>query len=114
MVPAPAAILALLALKLLDKERRSHIDDFNLDQATGLFAGLNVLPKKSFVTAYSYRTIRDNQLGLLGGWVPALAPCCSPRPIPSRWTSIPSPTGATRPGSISTICRSAARPDPAS
>ncbi len=46
-VPADAAILSLLALKLLDKERRSHIDDFNLDEALGLFAGLNILPKKS-------------------------------------------------------------------
>src|SRR5262249_39282454 len=55
MVPAPAALLSLLALKLLDKERRSHIDDFNCDEALGLFAGLNVLPKKSFVTDYSYR-----------------------------------------------------------
>ena len=44
MVPAPAALLSLLALKLLDKERRSHIGDFNFDEALGLFAGLNVLP----------------------------------------------------------------------
>ena len=29
------------------------------------------------------------------------------RPTPSRWTSIPSPIGATRPGSISTIQDSA-------
>jgi hypothetical protein len=40
----------LLALKLLDKERRSHIDDFNFDQALGLFAGLNILPKKNQLT----------------------------------------------------------------
>src|SRR6516162_4648506 len=58
MVPAPAALLSLLALKLLDKERRSHIDDFNCDEALGLFAGLNVLPKKSYATDYSYRTHR--------------------------------------------------------
>jgi len=38
MVPAVSALLALLALKLLDKERRSHIDDFNCDEALGLFA----------------------------------------------------------------------------
>jgi hypothetical protein len=31
MIPAPAALLSLLTLKLLDKERRSHIDDFNAD-----------------------------------------------------------------------------------
>ena len=39
MVPAPSALLSLLALKLLDKERRSHIDDFNFDEALGMFAG---------------------------------------------------------------------------
>jgi hypothetical protein len=48
MVPAPSALLSLLALKLLDKERRSHIGDFNFDEALGLIAGLNILPKKSF------------------------------------------------------------------
>jgi len=45
MVPAVSALLSLLALKLLDKERRSHISDFDFDEALGLFAGLNVLPK---------------------------------------------------------------------
>lgn len=93
MVSAPAAILALLVLKLLDKERRSHIDDFNTDEALGLFAGLNILPKKSFATAYSYRTTRANQLGLLRGWVPALGAALFPEadtfsldfhPIPYR------------------------------
>ena len=80
MVPAPSALLSLLALKLLDKERRSHIDDFNTDEVLGLFAGLNVLPKKSFATAYSYRAIRDQQRGLLQGWVKALAPVMFPDP----------------------------------
>jgi hypothetical protein len=73
LIPAPAALLSLLALKLLDKERRSHIDDLNFDEAVGLFAGLNVLPKKSYATAYSYRTVRDNQRALLVGWVGALS-----------------------------------------
>jgi hypothetical protein len=72
-VPAPSALLSLRALKLLDKERRSHIDDFNFDEALGLFAGLNVLPKKSYATAYSYRTGRDDQRALLAGWVRALS-----------------------------------------
>ena len=36
MVPADAALLSLLTLKLLDKERRSHIDDFNFEEAAGL------------------------------------------------------------------------------
>jgi hypothetical protein len=73
MVPAAAALLSLLALKLLDKERRSHIDDFNFDEAVGLFAGLNILPKKSYATASSYRTLRDHQRTLLAGWVRALS-----------------------------------------
>ncbi|MBV8429654.1 MAG: hypothetical protein JO244_00710 [Solirubrobacterales bacterium] len=80
MIPAPAALLSLLALKLLDKERRSHIDDFNCDEALGLFAGLNVLPKKSYATAYSYRTGRDNQRALLAGWVRGLSGLLFPRP----------------------------------
>ena len=60
-------MLSLLALKLWDKERQSHIDDFNFDEAPGLFAGRNILPKKSFATDYSSRTTRDHQFGLLRG-----------------------------------------------
>jgi len=93
MIPAHGALLSGLALKLLDKERRSHIDDFNCDEALGLFAGLNVLPKKSFLTDYSYRTARPQQQGLLAGWVGGLAPLLFPQakafsldfhPIPYR------------------------------
>jgi hypothetical protein len=93
MVPADAAILSLLTLKLLDKERRSHIDDFNFDEALGLFAGLNVLPKKSFATDYSYRTEREQQKKLLAGGVKQLSPLLLPdadsfaldfHPIPYR------------------------------
>ncbi len=93
MVPADAALLSLLTLKLLDKERRSHIDDFNFEAALGLFAGLNVLPKKSFATDYSYRTQRHQQQKLLAGWVKRLSPLLLPEanafsldfhPIPYR------------------------------
>ena len=93
MIPAVSALLSLLALKLLDKERRSHINDFNFDEAVGLFAGLNVPPKKSYATAYSYGTVREQQQKLLSGWVGALAPLLFPQarsfaldfhPIPYR------------------------------
>jgi hypothetical protein len=93
MVPAPAALLSLLTLKLLDKERRSHITDFDFDEALGLFAGLNVLPKKSYATDYSYRTTRTCQRALLARWIAALAPLLFPdarefaldfHPIPHR------------------------------
>jgi hypothetical protein len=78
MVPADAALLSLLALKLLRKERLSHIDDYNIDDGLGLFAGLNVLPKKSFATDYSYRTQRQQQEKLLGAWVQKLSPVLLP------------------------------------
>ncbi|CAN5766070.1 hypothetical protein BH23PLA1_BH23PLA1_43970 [soil metagenome] len=78
MVPADAALLSLLTLKFLDKERRSHIDDFHFEDALGLFAGLNILPKKSFATDYSYRAGPDQQPRLLAGWVKRLAPLLLP------------------------------------
>jgi hypothetical protein len=93
MVPAPSALLSLLALKLLDKERRSHITDFDFDEAIGLFAGLNVLPKRSYAADYSYRTTRPCQQALLSRWVTGLAPllfadaqefCADFHPIPHR------------------------------
>lgn len=74
MIPADAALLSLLTLKLLDKERLSHIDDFNFEEALGLFAGLNILPKKTFIGNYSYRTDRVHQQKLLAGWVQKLSP----------------------------------------
>jgi hypothetical protein len=93
MIPAASALLSLLALKLLDKERRSHVNDFSFDEALGLFCGLNVSPKKSFLTEYSYRTTRDHQRALLAGWVSALSGLLFPQastfsldfhPIPYR------------------------------
>lgn len=59
MIPPTQAILALLAGKLVGKRRISHIDDLNFDAGAGLFAGLNVLPKTTYATDYSYRTQRD-------------------------------------------------------
>jgi hypothetical protein len=73
MIPATAALRSLLARKLLDKERRSHVNDFNFEEALGLFAGLNVLPKKSFLTEYSSRSDRPQQRALLAGWVAGLS-----------------------------------------
>jgi hypothetical protein len=93
MIPPASALLSLLVLKLLDKERRSHVNDFNFDEALGLFAGLNVLPKKSFLAAYSHRTQRQHQRALLAAWVRALSALLFPQasafsldfhPIPYR------------------------------
>ena len=93
MVPATSALLSLFALKLLDKERRSHISNCNFDEALGLFAGLNMLPKMTFATDYSYHTQRRHQHRLLAGWLTHLAPlllpeatmfCLDFHPIPYR------------------------------
>ena len=81
MVPADAALLRLLTRKLLDKERRSHIDDFNFEGARGRFAGLNILPKKRFATDSSYRAAPKQQRRLLAGWVKRLAPLLLPEAV---------------------------------
>ena len=57
-IPALQALLALLAPKLLGKRRVSHIHDLATDEGAGLFAGLNLLPKTTYATDYSYRTER--------------------------------------------------------
>jgi transposase len=57
-IPPLQAILALLAPKLLGKRRVSHISDLCDDEGAGLFAGLNVLPKATYATDYSYQTER--------------------------------------------------------
>jgi hypothetical protein len=72
-IPPTQAILALLAGKLLGKRRISHIDDLNFDAGAGLFAGLNVLPKTTYATDYSYRTQREMNQRLVDALVARLA-----------------------------------------
>jgi transposase len=57
-IPPLQALLALLVPKLLGKRRVSHISDLCHDAGAGLFAGLNVLPKITYATDYSYKTER--------------------------------------------------------
>jgi transposase len=57
-IPPLQALLALLTPKLLGKRRVSHISDLCCDEGAGLFAGLNVLPKATYATDYSYKTER--------------------------------------------------------
>jgi hypothetical protein len=53
MVPAQQALRSLLALKLIGKERNSHVMNLVFDEGLALFAGLNVMPKRSYLSAYS-------------------------------------------------------------
>jgi len=46
--------LSILSLKLLGNERYSHVGDRVFDPGLGLFAGLNVLPKCTALSTYSY------------------------------------------------------------
>jgi hypothetical protein len=55
MVPAGCALRSLLALKLFGNARHSHVMSSVLDEGLALFAGLNVVPKRSFLTEYSCR-----------------------------------------------------------
>jgi hypothetical protein len=53
-IPAQNYFLSFLALKLLGNERFSHVGDHSFDPGLGLFAGLNVLPKCTPMSTYSY------------------------------------------------------------
>ena len=53
MIPPTQALLSLLALKLSGKERKSHVMDLVFDEGVALFAGLNVVPKTTYLSAYS-------------------------------------------------------------
>ena len=55
MVPAGAAMRSLLALKCYGVARTSHAMASVFDDGLGLFAGLNVIPKRSFLSEYSCR-----------------------------------------------------------
>jgi hypothetical protein len=52
-IPTEQAIRSLLALKLICKERTSHVMDMVFDQGIALSAGLNVVPERSYLAAYS-------------------------------------------------------------
>ncbi len=68
-IPPLQYFLSFLALKLIGKERLSQINDLNFDQGMGLFAGLNVLPKSTAISDYSYRLDSHILDGLLRGFV---------------------------------------------
>jgi hypothetical protein len=81
-LPALSYLLSFLAAKLLGTERYAHIGDHSFDPGIGVFAGLNVLPKCTAMSTYSYSldevhilrlqeafVKRAEKLGLYGGHV---------------------------------------------
>ena len=55
MIPASCALRSLLGLKLFGTARHGHVMSAVLDEGLALFAGRNVIPKRSFRTEYSCR-----------------------------------------------------------
>jgi len=70
-VPAAAAVRSLLALKLFGSARHSHVMGSVFDEGLALFAGLNVIPKRSFLTEYSCRVHPNAHRKLMRLWFDA-------------------------------------------
>ncbi len=68
LIPAAHALRACLALKLWAIERKRDVMALVADEGLGLFAGLNVSPKKSFLSEYSHRIDHARTLRLLAAW----------------------------------------------
>ena len=54
MIPAISYFLSFLAVKLVGTQRYAHMGDHAFDSGLGLFAKLNVLPKTTAMSTYSY------------------------------------------------------------
>jgi hypothetical protein len=68
MIPAEQAVRTLLALKLIGKERKRHVMDLVFDQGIALFAGINVVPERSYLAAYSSRVDHRMNMRLMEAW----------------------------------------------
>ena len=79
MVPAGHAMRSLLALKLYGDARRSHFMSEVFDDGLALFAGLNVIPKRSFLTEYTCRVHPGAYPKLMSSWFAAVSEMGLPR-----------------------------------
>jgi hypothetical protein len=68
MIPATHALRSCLALKLWAIERKSHVMALVADEGLALFAGLNAIPKKSYLSEYSSRIDPSKTTRLLAAW----------------------------------------------
>jgi len=55
VIGATQACLSMLFLKLIGGERLSHIAAYDQEPGLGIFAGLNILPKTTYMNTYSCR-----------------------------------------------------------
>jgi hypothetical protein len=75
MIPCAEAFRACLALKLWSIERKSHVMALAADEGLALFSGLNVTPKKSYLSEYSSRITPRQTDRLLAAWHEQLSGC---------------------------------------
>jgi hypothetical protein len=68
MIPAEHALRSCLALKLWSIQRHSHIMALVADEGLALFAGLNAIPKKSYLSEYSSRVSHSKTTQMLATW----------------------------------------------
>jgi transposase len=68
VIPAPHALRSAVALKLWSIERKNHIMALVADEGLALFAGLNAIPKKSYLAEYSSRIDHAMTTKLLAAW----------------------------------------------
>lgn len=67
-IPASYAMRSLLALKLFGNSRHSHVMSYVFDEGLALWAGLNVIPKRAFLTEYSCRVTPSSYPSLMKLW----------------------------------------------
>lgn len=72
MIPAACAMRSLLALKLFSRRRHSHVMSYVMDEGLALVAGLNAIPKRSFLTEYSCRIDPACYAELMRAWFDAV------------------------------------------
>ncbi|MCJ7782638.1 MAG: hypothetical protein MUP41_01810 [Desulfobacterales bacterium] len=72
MIPAGQAMRSLLGLKLFGSARHSHVMSYVMDEGLSLFAGLNVIPKRSFLTEYSCRIDPSSYPRFMRRWFDAV------------------------------------------
>jgi len=63
-IEATHACLSMLLFKLIGAKRLSHISNYDQEPGLGLFAGLNILPKSTYMSTYSCRCSDDNMMEL--------------------------------------------------
>lgn len=69
MIPVENAFLSSLVLKLIGRERKSHVMDLVFDEGAALAVGLNVLPKTAYISEYSERITHQDNIQFLHKWL---------------------------------------------